>query len=209
MFLDVICLRQEDSEQPQLEVRRLEEWRIDVPTIGFIYPQHTYAFKHKVIIYFNGLGIPFRNEAVDPSDRYHWFNRIWTMQELPEEFYPAGLDFKASLQMRDSNRSQWDLWAGSAFQKQLRRIVQPFNGLRTWDIRGRNNWHAILHEVRRRYCANKMDKISDLPYILQCDRFPVYNTAITDEKAWSLLIECVDDTTRAGLFFEGHIQAAS
>ncbi|KAF8453381.1 hypothetical protein BDZ91DRAFT_668708, partial [Kalaharituber pfeilii] len=56
-WLDVLCLRQATMERVDGEEReineqlRLEEWSIDVPTIGNVYRRAT-----KVLRYFNGLG---------------------------------------------------------------------------------------------------------------------------------------------------------
>lgn len=88
------CKRVAGAECPPLEDvehRRLEEWKVDVPTIGNIY-QHC----EKIPIYFNGLGLPFKPEFIekgDPRDPLampykidsvrHWLNRAWTFQEVP------------------------------------------------------------------------------------------------------------------------------
>ncbi|KAF8416913.1 hypothetical protein BGX38DRAFT_1073392, partial [Terfezia claveryi] len=59
-WLDVICLRQEFEERPDLESVRADEWKVDVPTIGFIY-----SCAEFVITYFNGLGRPFSPSGLD------------------------------------------------------------------------------------------------------------------------------------------------
>ena len=92
-WLDVLCLRQQvlarDFAIPvsrelieRREKRRLEEWKIDVPTIGAIYSN-----PHKdsiygdgpTVIFMNGLGRPFQDEGW-ASER-HWLRRAWTLQE--------------------------------------------------------------------------------------------------------------------------------
>ena len=97
-WLDVLCLRQQ--AQPALakdlpllvsreviERRRqhqLEEWKVDVPTIGATYSnQNTMSLygKGPTVIFISGLGRPFRDEAW-ASDR-HWLRRAWTLQETP------------------------------------------------------------------------------------------------------------------------------
>ncbi|KAF8462395.1 hypothetical protein BDZ91DRAFT_699006 [Kalaharituber pfeilii] len=89
-WLDVLCLRQEYPKHlPHLREERhslqewewrnrvrQEEWKIDVPTIGFIY---THAAK--VVIYFNGLGRAFNPGDWKLEDQRHWLNRAWTLQE--------------------------------------------------------------------------------------------------------------------------------
>ncbi len=49
-WLDILCLRQEGGKNEHL---RLDEWELDVPTIGWVYANPT-----RVVCYFNGLGRP-------------------------------------------------------------------------------------------------------------------------------------------------------
>jgi len=74
-WLDVLCLRQYNPESAEGEKCRLQEWQIDVPTIGLVY-----ARAQKVVTYFNGLGRTFEPEKWDDSTK-HWSNRAWTLQE--------------------------------------------------------------------------------------------------------------------------------
>ncbi|KAF8472869.1 hypothetical protein BDZ91DRAFT_760315 [Kalaharituber pfeilii] len=79
-WLDVLCLRQRvmelvDGEQREVNgQQRLEEWSVDIPTIGNVYRQAT-----NVLRYFNGLGRVLRLDGWD--DPLHWINRAWTLQE--------------------------------------------------------------------------------------------------------------------------------
>ena len=66
------------------EQRRLEEWKVDVPTIGAVYSNLDKKGLYgggPIIIYMSGLGRPFRAEGWD-SER-HWLRRAWTLQETP------------------------------------------------------------------------------------------------------------------------------
>lgn len=74
-WLDVLCLRQAGEELD--DAQRLEEWTTDVPTIGSFY--RSMYVGHRALVYFNGLGQPFRNGGYD--DSRHWFSRIWIVQE--------------------------------------------------------------------------------------------------------------------------------
>ena len=93
-WLDVLCLRQ--RVQPacatglgipvsiRREQRRLEEWKVDVPTIGAIYSNlddYSLCDGGPIVIYMSGLGLPFRGDGWD-SNR-HWLRRAWTLQETP------------------------------------------------------------------------------------------------------------------------------
>ncbi|KAF8465052.1 hypothetical protein BDZ91DRAFT_820980 [Kalaharituber pfeilii] len=86
-WLDVLCLRQEYrkeltkiqhllGERKRRERLRLKEWKIDVPTIGFIY-----CAPSPVVIYFNHLGRTFDPTNWNVDDTYHWLKRAWTLQE--------------------------------------------------------------------------------------------------------------------------------
>ena len=66
------------------EQRRLEEWKVDVPTIGAIYSnldQDGVYGGGPIVIFMSGLGRSFRHEGWD-SNR-HWLRRAWTLQESP------------------------------------------------------------------------------------------------------------------------------
>ncbi|KAF8462112.1 hypothetical protein BDZ91DRAFT_640102, partial [Kalaharituber pfeilii] len=56
-WVDVLCLRQEYPTDPKREKIRREEWKLDVPLIGFIYNMN------HVVVYFSGLGRPFKAEG--------------------------------------------------------------------------------------------------------------------------------------------------
>ncbi len=70
-WLDVLCLRQEGGKNEHL---RVEEWKFDVSTIGFVYSSAN------VVCYFNGLGWPFYLTADDFESDRCWFRRAWTLQ---------------------------------------------------------------------------------------------------------------------------------
>ncbi len=81
-WLDVLCLRQEGGKNEDL---RLEEWKLDVPTIGSVYEE-----AERVVCYFNGLGRPLDlTPGYFESDRC-WFRRAWTLQEITENPIIAG-----------------------------------------------------------------------------------------------------------------------
>ena len=97
-WLDVLCLRQQAKLAlaknlaipvstelvKRREQCRLEEWKIDVPTIGAVYSsssKNSIYGEGPTVIFMNGLGRPFRDEGW-ASER-HWLNRAWTLQETP------------------------------------------------------------------------------------------------------------------------------
>ncbi len=74
-WLDVLCLQQEGGWREHL---RLEEWKLDVPTIGSVYARDA-----PVVCYFNGLGRPLHLTLSDFESDRCWFRRAWTLQEIP------------------------------------------------------------------------------------------------------------------------------
>ena len=96
-WLDVLCLRQQirsdlaksltipsNEAVERRKERRLEEWKVDVPTIGVIYSDQQkdgLYREEQIVIFMSGLGRPFRAEGW-ASER-HWLRRAWTLQETP------------------------------------------------------------------------------------------------------------------------------
>ena len=124
-WLDVLCLRQQ--AQPALakdlaipvsreiverrEQCRLQEWKVDVPTIGAIYSRSEpfTIYKEQIVIFMSGLGRPFQAEGWD-SDR-HWLRRSWTLQETPvlNQCLIAGLP-KGTDYIWDGSVNSRDCW---------------------------------------------------------------------------------------------------
>ncbi|KAK0456815.1 hypothetical protein EV421DRAFT_2029263 [Armillaria borealis] len=80
-WLDVLCLRQREGPREDL---RVEEWPLDVPTIGAIY-QNT-----SVVCYLSGLGLPLCLKEGDLESDRCWFRRAWTVQEIGQRMIIAG-----------------------------------------------------------------------------------------------------------------------
>ena len=121
-WLDVLCLRQQALAKnfaipvsreliERRELRRLEEWKIDVPTIGAIYSnpaKDSIYGDGPTVIFMNGLGRPFRDEGW-ASER-HWLRRAWTLQESQplDRCLIAGLPEGADYRWDDSRSGS--LW---------------------------------------------------------------------------------------------------
>ncbi|KAK0244763.1 hypothetical protein EDD85DRAFT_946068 [Armillaria nabsnona] len=58
---------------------RMEEWKLDVPTIGRMYHMNG---RERVVIYLSGLGLPFSVKEGDLDSERCWFRRAWTLQEV-------------------------------------------------------------------------------------------------------------------------------
>ena len=88
------------------EQRRLEEWKVDVPTIGAVYSnldKDSLYGGGPIVIFMSGLGRPFRDGGWD-SER-HWLRRAWTLQESPavNKCLIAGLGYNN----RESHGTDW------------------------------------------------------------------------------------------------------
>ncbi|PBK58619.1 hypothetical protein ARMSODRAFT_1034567 [Armillaria solidipes] len=76
MRLDVLCLRQKEGFREDLHV---EEWKLDMPTIGYTY------WEFWVVVYLSGLGQPLSLKEGDLDSSRSWFRRAWTVQEIGTE----------------------------------------------------------------------------------------------------------------------------
>lgn len=191
VFLDVLCLRQEDKHLSEFESTRKKEWRLDVPTIGYIYTANN---QRPVIVYFNGLGLPFRDGLVSRQDRFHWFNRMWTLQETPIIIIPGGLDRKIELNLLDFDPERrhglWSSWASRQFLQRLKDEVPRLSTL-----------GEAVKKIGLRFYSNPVDEVACLAYLLGCTTLPIYDADMDVEVAWSLLVECLPAKTRTQLLF--------
>ncbi|PBK65384.1 hypothetical protein ARMSODRAFT_978480 [Armillaria solidipes] len=67
---------------------RTEEWKLDAPTIGWIY-QH-FPNSTPVLCYFSGLGRPLSFKPGDLESDRCWFNQAWTLQDTRERVVIGG-----------------------------------------------------------------------------------------------------------------------
>lgn len=188
VFLDVLCLRQKDELLPEFESIRKREWRLDVPTIGHVYS----GSKQHVIVYFNGLGLPFHDGGANRKDQFHWFNRAWTLQECPSYLVPGGLKYKINGVKADYYIDT--SWASQDFRDR-------FMSMAKW-ICIRDNQSVFgnyIEQIQSRYCSNPVDRVACLAYLLHCETLPIYDADMDVEVAWSLLLECLPGKTRTEL----------
>ena len=173
VWLDVLCLRQK-SENDDLEEKRQEEWKLDVPTIGNIYRTAT-----NIIRYFNGLGVPFSNKDWDGPR--HWLQRAWTLQEIAAEKTTINGGIP-----RDRGKvllnSQGEV-SGIAinFRSALRSIIQLAAQV---DSRHGCDLYDLAREMSRRHASQPVDKVSGLFYLLRTTKLPCYDANRTCENIW-------------------------
>ena len=195
VFLDVLCLRQEDEHLPEFESIRKREWKLDVPTIGYIYNEN---LNRPVIVYFNGLGLPFTDDGTVRRSKHHWFNRVWTLQECPRCLIPGGLKSHTNniraIRVGFNTRPGPSAleWASPDFSNRFESLLRTFRGL-----------GKCVKEVQSRFCSNPVDRVACLAYLLNCPTLPIYDADVGVEGAWRLLIECMPGSTRTQLLFAG------
>ncbi|EKM53763.1 uncharacterized protein PHACADRAFT_260256 [Phanerochaete carnosa HHB-10118-sp] len=164
VWMDVLCLRQRG--RPGDEEQRKEEWKLDVPTIGYVYSH--LSSRRPCVTYFNGLGLPFDpSPQVLSSDR-HWLNRAWTVQEAINSWLPGGTTGAVSA---DALRF---------FQEHLPRSI-PQEGLDFVPF--------AASAMRGRHCTTELDRIHGLAYLLNCSTLPIYDEGMPPELAWTMLLK--------------------
>ncbi|SJL13340.1 uncharacterized protein ARMOST_16781 [Armillaria ostoyae] len=180
-WLDVLCLRQEGGKNEYL---RVEEWAIDVPTIGSVYDRD-----RAVVCYFCGLGRPLIfEEGYFESDRC-WFNRAWTLQEVPYT-RNGGTQTVVCGETGDEGRKEEEM--RTRFDEQLTSLRH---------MRHDSSVLAVLSEMQKRVSAKPLDKVAGVAYVIDVQWLPVYNMAQSEEGAWRYLVKAMYRDTRADLFF--------
>ena len=186
VFLDVLCLRQKDELLPEFEGVRKREWKLDIPTIGHIFNESMWR---PVIVYFNGLGLPFSDSPVDPNDQFHWFNRVWTLQETPNVALIGGLEHKLGKIMLSSSG-----YRPPGISEDFLRLFNC-SKLDLTDIQ------TALQHIKSRAYSNPVDQVACLAYLLECPTLPIYDADMDVEVAWSMLVECLPEFERSRLLF--------
>ncbi|SJL08915.1 uncharacterized protein ARMOST_12289 [Armillaria ostoyae] len=185
-WLDVLCLRQKGGPREDLHV---EEWRLDVPTIGGVY-KPVYEHEKAVVIYLNGLGRPLRLKDGDLDSNRNWFRRAWTLQE-------AGHQCIIASHMPDGPmHAQWI--DGRNYETALlTRFHEELNSV----PRGTNHIFATLAEMQKRVSTNLVDRVAGLAFPLRPYTIPAYHESESLEDAWTALVNAMDSEMRAHLLF--------
>ncbi|GJE93720.1 hypothetical protein PsYK624_098810 [Phanerochaete sordida] len=181
VWLDVLCLRQRWAENEEHEALRSEEWKSDVPTIGYIYHESQYR---PCITYFNGLGLALRTTSATVQSSRHWFNRAWTIQECVPAWLPAGLTGE-------------QLPGGQGFFARVDAVIRSLADI--------NERVLLIEDIRDRYSSKALDKLSGLGYLLGRDTLPLYQlkeepTMEDLEEAWTQLVKHMHERPRTFIF---------
>lgn len=184
VFLDVLCLRQKDDSKLEQEFRRKKEWRLDVPTIGYIYQAD-----RTTVIYFNGLGKPFTMmpAAKDGLDsEFHWFRRVWTLQEASQNWLPGGLTASTVKVAQKENMER----ASSQFTSRLAELTQYTLA---------PDLFTTMDAVRLRKWSNPVDRVAGMAYVLQCTTLPIYDADLDVEGALEALVQSMSPAQRLSM----------
>ncbi|KAK0430298.1 hypothetical protein EV421DRAFT_2090951 [Armillaria borealis] len=182
-WLDVLCLRQKGGSREDL---RVEEWRLDVPTIGAVY--QAADERDKVVIYLNGLGRPLRLKDGDLDSDRSWFRRAWTVQEVGEVRTIAG-------DMPDGPMHAQRIDGGNYETALLTRFHDQLNSV--W--RGPDHIFAALAGMQKRVSTNPIDRVAGLAFPLRPRTIPAYDESKTLEDAWTALVNAMEPKMRAHL----------
>ncbi|KAK0506474.1 hypothetical protein EDD18DRAFT_1455791 [Armillaria luteobubalina] len=170
-WLDVLCLRQRGGPREDL---RVEEWKLDVPTIGAIY------YGTRVVCYLSGLGRPLSFKAGDLD-----------MQEVGWERVIAGDTPDGPLHSKPIDEvGHYEQEASTIFHKQLMSAESTLNGL-----------YGTLSAMQDRISTNPVDKVAGLAFSLKARSIPAYYESQSLEDAWTSLINEMDPFYRGILLF--------
>ncbi len=181
------CLRQEGGLREDL---RVEEWKLDVPMIGFVYgaPARLVWNAGPIICYLSGLGRPLSSNVDMTSDR-SWFRRAWTLQETSTDCVIAGLTDEETTEQLEY------------LQADIQNAVPPLAGLSVFTTIPSSLVMRVLSDMQKRASSYPIDRIAGLAYIFQGSQVPAYYKSYTEEEAWLKLWRVSSLECRAQIFF--------
>lgn len=158
---------------------------IDVSTIGWIY--RSVGYTGQILVYFNGLGRPFRNGGYD--DPRHWFSRTWTVQEA------VSFPLLGGATPSYPNLERYRLRASSGLEEFYIHFTSAF---------GSGGIQRVSHYItlmRKRHATKELDRISGLASVSDPQRLPIYDAKQSNEEAWDVLVKSIYEYRRAHIFF--------
>ncbi|KAK0237747.1 hypothetical protein EDD85DRAFT_556001 [Armillaria nabsnona] len=180
-WLDVLCLRQAHGREEHL---RIEEWKLDVPTIGAVYQSYSIP----VVCYLSGLGLALSLKEGDLDSDQCWFRRAWTLQEGGRRRVIAGDTPDGPLHKSKDKDGNYETELLTRFHKQLESMVHTYGVF------------AALKSMQNQVSANPVDKVAGLVFFLQSKVIPVYDETQSIEEAWTELVNSMDAYSRGVLF---------
>ncbi len=192
-WLDVLCLRQEGGSREDL---RVEEWKLDVPTIGFVYENR--QAHPKVVWYLSGLGRPLSLKAGDLESDCCWFRRAWTLQE--------------SRLSATGDEGPWRIIAGDTPDGPMHAEPIDEDGNYEDEILTRFYKHlksvemawyvfSLLAMMQKRVATRPVDKVAGLSFCLGISQIPGYYEGRSLEDAWTAVVNTMNPFGRCHLLF--------
>ncbi|KAK0458752.1 uncharacterized protein EV420DRAFT_330414 [Desarmillaria tabescens] len=182
VWLDVLCLRQVGGPGEHM---RMEEWKLDVPTIGAVYHMT------EVVIYLNGLGRPLSLKEGDLQSDRCWFRRAWTLQEVGWTRLIAGNTPDGPMHTKPIDEDgKYETELLTRFHEQLDFIDDSMY----------HDMFKALESMRNRVSTNPVDKVMGLSFRLQSNTIPAYYESQSLEDAWTALMDSMGAEVRGGLF---------
>ncbi|PBK83566.1 hypothetical protein ARMGADRAFT_944859 [Armillaria gallica] len=186
VWLDVRCLRQQGGPRDDLpphSQQRVEEWKLDVPTIGLIYKFY------KVHCY---LGQPLHVTEDYFDSECCWSNCAWTLQEIGWHGYEiCGVTPDGPLDTKPDKYGNYDTEVLTTFHQKLRDLKRL--EYQTFDM---------LEEMRRQVSTNPVDKIAGMAILLSSYRIPAYHERQSLKDAWTAFINTTSGLILGDLFFK-------
>ncbi|KAK0198111.1 hypothetical protein F5146DRAFT_1157673 [Armillaria mellea] len=182
-WLDVLCMRQRGGPREDL---RVEEWKLDVPTIGA-----TYNWM-QVVYYLSGLGLPLSLKEGDLESDRSWFRRAWTLQEVGRERIIAGDTPDGPMHAKPIDD------AGNYENEMLTRFHKQ---LKLAETQKSSDIYDVLCVMQDRISSYPIDRVAGLTYTLGTHSIPVYYESRSLEEAWTALVHEMNKYNRAELFF--------
>ncbi|SJL17276.1 uncharacterized protein ARMOST_20823 [Armillaria ostoyae] len=182
-WLDVLCLRQKGGPWEDL---RVEEWKLDVPTIGHVYQRGT------VVIYLSGLGQPLSLKDSDLDSDRSWFRRAWTVQEVGQYRIFAGDMPDGHMHAKTIDKhGNYETDMLTRFHKQLGLLKEN----------NRRGLFGMLAEMQKRVSTNPVDRVAGLAFPLEPSTIPAYHESESLEDAWTALVDAMYPVSRADFLF--------
>ncbi|PBK64743.1 hypothetical protein ARMSODRAFT_961924 [Armillaria solidipes] len=186
VWLDVLCLRQRGGLREDL---RIEEWKLDVPTIGYLY-----RVADVVVWYFSGLERPLSLKEGDLESDRCWFRRAWTLQEVGDQRIIAGDTPDGPLHAKPIDEDgNYETEVLTKFHRQLQALdnISPDS----------YEMFSLLAEMQKRVSVNPVDKVAGLAFRLESATIPAYYENQSLEDAWVALVDTIIAWCRAELLF--------
>ncbi|KAK0501642.1 hypothetical protein EDD18DRAFT_743421 [Armillaria luteobubalina] len=190
IWLDVLCLRQKGGQGEHL---RAEEWKLDVPTIGWIY------FGHYVVYYLSGLGRPLSFKPGDFESNRCWFRWVWTLQEFSMDVFLSDESSGLELSHQETIGGQTEDH-GIMAEEERRRLNEELRSL--MQMRKAHSLWDTLSLMQRRVSTNPVDKIGGMMFPLRTEYSPIYDEKQSEEDAWIAFTNAMDRFLLSHLFFD-------